>query len=64
MAPPYVEAKLTLTYPIYAVDFDPRNNGSLIVGGGGGEGRSGVSNKIVRALPNLSYTSLMQFARL
>jgi len=49
MAPPVADAKLTLSYPIYAADFDPKNNGFLVVGGGGGEGRSGVGNKIVRA---------------
>ena len=47
MAPPTASAKLTLSYPLYAADFDPQNNGFLLVGGGGGEGRSGVGNKIV-----------------
>lgn len=47
MAPPTASAKLTLTYPLYAADFDPENNGFLLVGGGGGEGRSGVGNQIV-----------------
>ena len=47
MAPPVASAKLTLSYPIYAADFDPKNAGFLVVGGGGGEGRSGVGNKIV-----------------
>ena len=47
MGPPMATAKLTLSYPLYAADFDPKNNGFLIVGGGGGEGRSGVGNKIV-----------------
>ena len=41
-------AKHTLDYPVYAADFDPYNRGYLIVAGGGGEGRSGVPNKIVR----------------
>lgn len=41
-------AKITLTYPLYACDFDPNNANHLIVGGGGGAGRSGVGNKIVR----------------
>ena len=40
-------AKITLTYPLYAADFDPRNSDFLLVGGGGGEGRSGVGNRIV-----------------
>ena len=48
MAPPIASAKVTLSYPLYAADFDPHNNGFLLVGGGGGEGRSGVGNKIVR----------------
>lgn len=47
MAPPVSFTKATLSYPIYSVDFDPYNRGFLVVGGGGGEGRSGVSNKIV-----------------
>lgn len=37
----------TLSYPLYAVDFDPEDDRFLIVGGGGGAGRSGVGNKIV-----------------
>ena len=48
MAPPPIPcAKVTLTYPLYAADFDPKNSQFLLVGGGGGEGRSGVGNKIV-----------------
>ncbi|CAI7580169.1 unnamed protein product [Penicillium discolor] len=46
MAPTVHSAKLTLSCPLFAADFDPRNNGRLLVGGGGGEGRSGVGNKI------------------
>ncbi|KAF7717827.1 Uncharacterized protein PECH_000086 [Penicillium ucsense] len=46
MAPTVYSAKLTLSCPLFAADFDPRDNGRLIVGGGGGEGRSGVGNKI------------------
>ena len=49
MPAPITSAKLTLTYPLYCADFDPKNSDFLIVGGGGGEGRSGVGNKIVRA---------------
>ena len=41
-------AKATLPYPIYAADFDPYGRGYLVVGGGGGEGRSGIPNQIVR----------------
>lgn len=40
-------AKITLPFPIFAADFDPYNRGYLVVGGGGGEGRSGVPNQIV-----------------
>lgn len=40
-------AKLTLPYPIFAADFDPYNRGYLVVGGGGGETKSGVPNQIV-----------------
>jgi hypothetical protein len=40
-------AKATLSYPLFACDFDPNDSGYLVVGGGGGEGRSGVDNKIV-----------------
>ena len=47
MGPPIASAKLTLSYPLYAADFDPSNSDYLIVGGGGGEGRSGIGNKIV-----------------
>lgn len=48
MAPSQIPcAKITLTYPLYAADFDPQNSDFLLVGGGGGEGRSGVGNKIV-----------------
>ncbi|KAJ5963279.1 uncharacterized protein N7479_003155 [Penicillium vulpinum] len=41
MAPTVHSAKLTLSCPLFAAEFDPRNNGRLLVGGGGGEGRSG-----------------------
>ncbi|MCJ1446487.1 MAG: hypothetical protein MMC23_006992 [Stictis urceolatum] len=46
MTPPVASAELNLTYPIYAADFDPHKSDFLLVGGGGGEGRSGVGNKI------------------
>ncbi|XHG00431.1 hypothetical protein AWENTII_003884 [Aspergillus wentii] len=52
MAPTIPSAKLTLSCPLFAADFDPRNNGFLLVAGGGGEGRSGVGNRI--ALLNTS----------
>ncbi|KAF2484548.1 hypothetical protein BDY17DRAFT_240794, partial [Neohortaea acidophila] len=38
--------KTTLPYPVFAADFDPYNRGYLVVGGGGGESRSGVPNQI------------------
>lgn len=50
MAPSIPSAKITLSCPLFAADFDPRNHGLLLVGGGGGEGRSGVGNKIVHTL--------------
>jgi hypothetical protein len=40
-------AKATLSYPLYACDFDPKDATTLVVGGGGGAGKSGVGNKIV-----------------
>ncbi|KAH6606807.1 aldehyde dehydrogenase [Trichoderma cornu-damae] len=46
MALPFPQANLKLSYPLYAVSFDPENANRLVVGGGGGAGRSGVSNKI------------------
>ncbi|KAL4805994.1 hypothetical protein BDV18DRAFT_152599 [Aspergillus unguis] len=47
MAPNIPAAKITLACPLFAADFDPRNHAFLLVAGGGGEGRSGVGNKIV-----------------
>lgn len=46
MAPPIKSEKLTLTYPLFCVDYISSTH--LLVAGGGGEGRSGVGNKIVR----------------
>jgi len=46
MSPPVSYTKTTLSYPLYAADFDPYRP-YLVVGGGGGQGRSGVGNKIV-----------------
>ncbi|KAF2738155.1 hypothetical protein EJ04DRAFT_460039 [Polyplosphaeria fusca] len=43
MGPPAV-SKADTSYPIFAATFDPNHH--LIVGGGGGAGRSGVGNKI------------------
>ncbi|KAL8683701.1 MAG: hypothetical protein Q9186_000335 [Xanthomendoza sp. 1 TL-2023] len=46
MSPPVASASLDLKYPLWASDFDPLNNNFLIVGGGGGESRTGLGNKI------------------
>jgi hypothetical protein len=54
MAPLIPSAKTTLSYPLYACDFDPLDNSRLVVGGGGGAGRSGVGNKIVSVLSEVS----------
>lgn len=48
MAPPFPRASIELDYPLYGLDFDPEDASRLFVGGGGGAGRSGVGNKIVR----------------
>ncbi|KAI9807376.1 MAG: hypothetical protein M1833_000120 [Piccolia ochrophora] len=46
MAPSTTTATTTLSYPLFAADFDPFDDSYLLVGGGGGEGRSGIPNKI------------------
>ncbi|KAK0722403.1 hypothetical protein B0T26DRAFT_749809 [Lasiosphaeria miniovina] len=47
MAPPLIpSAEIRLEYPLYSLDFDPQDANRIVVGGGGGPGRSGVSNKI------------------
>lgn len=46
MAPQVSYAKITLSYPIYAADFDPYSRGYLVTAGGGGESKSGIGNKI------------------
>jgi len=48
MNPAISYAQTKLSYPIFDVDFDPYTRGYLVVGGGGGEGRSGVANKLVK----------------
>ncbi|TGZ85303.1 hypothetical protein EX30DRAFT_392661 [Ascodesmis nigricans] len=55
MAPSVSSSKLTLTYPIFAADFLDATR--FIVGGGGGEGRSGVGNKIVTLLTLLDASN-------
>ena len=47
-------SKATLSYPLYAAEFDPYNRGYLVVGGGGGPSRSGVGNKLVRTITLIS----------
>ncbi len=47
MAPLIPSAKVTLSYPLYACDFDPYDDSRLFVGGGGGASKTGVGNKIV-----------------
>lgn len=47
MAPPFESANIELDFPLYAIDFDTEDPNRLVVGGGGGAGRSGVGNKIV-----------------
>ncbi|KAF2093923.1 hypothetical protein NA57DRAFT_47290 [Rhizodiscina lignyota] len=42
MPQPVSFAKTTLSYPIYAADFDPYGRGYLVVGGGGGESKTGT----------------------
>ncbi|KFY94911.1 hypothetical protein V500_02999 [Pseudogymnoascus sp. VKM F-4518 (FW-2643)] len=46
MASGIASAKLTLSYPLYACDFDPNDATRLVVAGGGGAGKNGVGNKI------------------
>jgi hypothetical protein len=46
MAPAIPSAELRLSYPLYALDFDPEDANRLLVGGGGGAARSGVGNKV------------------
>ncbi|KAI9818562.1 MAG: hypothetical protein M1827_000621 [Pycnora praestabilis] len=46
MASSTYTAKSTLSYPLYCAAFDPKNDRYLLVGGGGGEGRSGIGNSI------------------
>ncbi|KAK4227690.1 hypothetical protein QBC38DRAFT_477117 [Podospora fimiseda] len=46
MAPAIPSSELKLSYPLYAVEFDPEDANRLVIGGGGGANRSGVGNKI------------------
>jgi len=47
MAPPISYTSIDLTVPLFDCQFDPYNRGYLVVGGGGGENKSGVANTIV-----------------
>lgn len=48
MTPSYpAAAAFTLPMPLKTLDFHPRDPRWLFVAGGGGEGRTGVPNKIV-----------------
>jgi hypothetical protein len=46
MTPSPPTARTTLSYPLYAADFDPQNPDFLLVGGGGGSSSTGVPNKV------------------
>jgi hypothetical protein len=46
MASSFPRSSIQLDYPLYAIDFDPEDATRVVVGGGGGAGRSGVGNKI------------------
>jgi len=52
-------AKATLSYPLYACDFDPKYATTLVVGGGGGAGKSGVGNKIVGSAHTSLYLAML-----
>lgn len=47
MAASIKTAKIALSSPLYACDFDDGTH--LVVGGGGGPGGHGIKNKLVRA---------------
>jgi hypothetical protein len=47
MAPSLATAQTSLNYPLYSLDFVGDDGKYILVGGGGGPGRSGVGNKIV-----------------
>ncbi|KAL2201279.1 hypothetical protein P885DRAFT_26329 [Corynascus similis CBS 632.67] len=58
MAPTIPSAEVRLSYPLYALDFDPEDANRLVVGGGGGAARSGVGNKI--SVLNASHDAALQ----
>lgn len=47
MASLFPEARIEVDYPLYSVDYDPEDASRIVIGGGGGAGRSGVANKMV-----------------
>jgi hypothetical protein len=57
MAPQVARSSTTLTCPLYACSFDPKDADQLIVGGGGGAGSFGIGNKIVSDSSSFSYFS-------
>ncbi|KAI9837443.1 MAG: hypothetical protein M1819_007091 [Sarea resinae] len=63
MAPNIPSSKITLSYPLYAAAIHPHDDSRLLVGGGGGEGRSGVGNKIT-LLDATSQTEISNLAEI
>ncbi|KKA26817.1 hypothetical protein TD95_000757 [Thielaviopsis punctulata] len=65
--PPLPVATAGLSYPLYACDFDPEDASTLVVGGGGGAGRSGVGNKItvltLKSPTTLTTTAEIELSR-
>lgn len=47
MPPPVSYTKYQFKEPLFTAEFDPYGRGYLVVGGGGGENRSGVANILV-----------------
>ncbi|KAB8349542.1 hypothetical protein FH972_023568 [Carpinus fangiana] len=58
--PPVSFAKTDLGYPIFSAEFDPYNRGYLTVGGGGGENKAGIANKIVHTQNLASLTPVAE----
>ncbi|KAI9782520.1 MAG: hypothetical protein M1816_001858 [Peltula sp. TS41687] len=60
-------AKTKLTYPLFSADFDPEDDRYLLVGGGGGEGKTGVGNRItlldIRAHGQISELAEIELSR-
>ncbi|KAI5806426.1 hypothetical protein DFH27DRAFT_599467 [Peziza echinospora] len=69
MAPSITSSKVTLKYPIFCADFfdsddtDASNKWPLAVAGGGGQGRSGVGNRITILGDNLQSLSEVELSR-